>query len=151
MKKRKIEDECFEKLIYKIAQNEHTLKMKNSIQHGTTTTYSHSLSVAKISYRINRKLHIGCDEKTLVTAAFLHDFFLYDWHNEKECPKKHGFVHPKIASDNAKMYFNINDKEQKIIESHMWPLTFRKPPSSREAVVLCFADKYCAVKEFFQK
>lgn len=98
MKKRKNEDDSFEKLIYKISQNEHVLKMKNSIQHGTTTTYSHSLSVAKTSYKINRKLHIGCDEKTLVTAAFLHDFFFMTGTTKKSVRKSMGSFTLKLPA-----------------------------------------------------
>mgnify|MGYP000786537243 FL=1 len=43
--------------------------------------------------------------------------------------------------------FGITKKEQSIISSHMWPLTFRHVPSCREAIIVCLADKYCAVVE----
>ncbi len=43
--------------------------------------------------------------------------------------------------------FGITKKEQNIIASHMWPLTFRHIPTCREAVIVCLADKYCAVVE----
>jgi uncharacterized protein len=34
----------------------------------------------------------------------------------------------------------------------MWPLTFRHVPTCREAVIVCLADKYCAVVEsMFQR
>ena len=34
----------------------------------------------------------------------------------------------------------------------MWPLTFRHLPTCREAIIVCFADKYCAVLEsMFQR
>ena len=34
----------------------------------------------------------------------------------------------------------------------MWPLTFRHIPTCREAVIVCLADKYCAVLEsMFQR
>ena len=29
----------------------------------------------------------------------------------------------------------------------MWPLTFRHIPPCREAVIVCLADKYCAIVE----
>ena len=29
----------------------------------------------------------------------------------------------------------------------MWPLTFRHIPTCREAVIVCLADKYCAIVE----
>ena len=48
--------------------------------------------------------------------------------------------------------FGITKKEQNIIASHMWPLTFRHVPTCREAIIVCLADKYCAVVEsMFQR
>ena len=38
-------------------------------------------------------------------------------------------------------------KDQSIISSHLRPLTFRHVPTCREAVIVCLADKYCAVVE----
>ena len=59
----------------------------------------------------------------------------------------HGFSHPGRACVNAEQVFHITKKEQSIISSHMWPLTFRHVPTCREAVIVCLADKYCAVVE----
>lgn len=36
---------------------------------------------------------------------------------------------------------------QHIITTHMWPLTLRFVPRSREAVLVCMADKYCSTLE----
>lgn len=64
----------------------------------------------------------------------------------------HGFSHPGSACVNARNYFQITKKEQNIIQSHMWPLTFRHMPTCREAVIVCLSDKYCAVVEsMFQR
>ena len=52
-----------------------------------------------------------------------------------------------FACVNAEQVFHITKKEQSIISSHMWPLTFRHVPSCREAIIVCLADKYCAVVE----
>ena len=59
----------------------------------------------------------------------------------------HGFSHPGCACVNAEKVFHITKKEQSIISSHMWPLTFRHVPTCREAIIVCLADKYCAVVE----
>ena len=48
---------------------------------------------------------------------------------------------------NAQRVFGITKKEQNVIASHMWPLTFRHIPTCREAVIVCLADKYCAIVE----
>ena len=41
------------------------LEMKSYTQHGSITTYDHCRRVAAASLRINRKLHLGADEKKL--------------------------------------------------------------------------------------
>lgn len=93
------------------------------------------------------------DETSLAVGAFLHDFYLYDWHKKgtfhgiRRLFEMHGFSHPGCACVNAEKVFHITKKEQSIISSHMWPLTFRHVPSCREAIIVCLADKYCAVVE----
>ena len=59
----------------------------------------------------------------------------------------HGFAHPHIACRNAAMRFHVNAEVQHIITTHMWPLTLRFVPRSREAVLVCMADKYCSALE----
>ena len=89
----------------------------------------------------------------LVGPYELHDFYLYDWHKKgtfhgiRRLFEMHGFSHPGCACVNAEKVFHITKKEQSIISSHMWPLTFRHVPSCREAIIVCLADKYCAVVE----
>ena len=56
-------------------------------------------------------------------------------------------MHPSYAAANAKRDFNINEKEEHIIRSHMWPLTVTKLPKSREAVIVCIADKLTSATE----
>ena len=59
----------------------------------------------------------------------------------------HGFTHAKKASENAKELIEVDEKTCKAIESHMWPLTLSSVPLSKEAWLLCIADKICATKE----
>ena len=114
-------------------------EMREFIQHGDVTTYQHCKTVV--------------DETTLAVGAFLHDFYLYDWHKQgsfrglRHLFEMHGFSHPGSACVNAQRVFGITKKEQNVIASHMWPLTFRHIPTCREAVIVCLADKYCAIVE----
>lgn len=121
------------------------------IQHGKTNIYIHSRNVAYLSYIIarfcERRLKLKIDYDVLVVGAMFHDFFLYDWHVSEGRQKLHGFRHPKIASMNAQKYFNINEEEKEIIETHMWPLTITKFPRTTEAKIVCIADKICSTKE----
>ena len=109
-------------------ENPQVQRMREFIQHGDVTTYQHCKN-------------------------FLHDFYLYDWHKRstfhglRRLFEMHGFSHPGYACVNAQRVFHITKKEQDIIASHMWPLTFRHVPTCREAFIVCLADKYCAVVE----
>ena len=124
--------------------------MEQFVQHGDTSTLGHSENVAWISFLVNEKLHLNADEKTLVEAAILHDFYLYDWHDmkaDKTDRKAHRHNHPEIACENAKELFEIPEKTQEAIRSHMWPVSIKKIPRSKEAAILCMVDKYCAFVE----
>ncbi len=137
------------KLAKPIAGDERARRMVQYIQHGDKSTYDHCLSVAYTAFLMNRRLHIGADEESLVKAALLHDYFLYDWHTKGD--HLHGYHHPEIAGENAKKDFDISDKEKMMIETHMWPLTLLHMPRSREAWILTAADKICSTKEVFHR
>ena len=62
--------------------------------------------------------------------------------------KKHGRRHPLVACENAKRDFDISEKIQSIIKSHMWPLTPRLYPKTREAKMLNYIDDVIATREF---
>lgn len=123
------------------------LRMRQYIQHGCVTTYEHCMRVAAISFWLNRRLNLGCDEVSLVRGAFLHDFYLYDWHEPYPEAGLHGFSHPAIALANAEQRYTLNDRERNVIRSHMWPLTLLTPPRCREAAVVCVADKMSSATE----
>ncbi len=137
----------FIKLIKEYYSSEVVKQMDKYIQHGTTTILEHCINVAWISYLINKKLHLNANEKELIEAAMLHDLYLYDWHVDDPNRKLHGFYHAEIACNNAIKNFNISEKIQKAIRSHMWPLNITKVPRSKEALIICIADKYCALIE----
>ncbi|WP_196803058.1 HD domain-containing protein [Butyrivibrio sp. MC2013] len=137
--------------------------MKNYIQHGNITTYDHCVRVARMSYMLGEALRLKVSHKELIRAAFLHDYFLYDWHSDystscdpdRSLPLRlfqryqslHGFTHPRTAMENARRDFDLTDKEAQIIRSHMWPLTIMHPPKSKEAFLVCCADKIVSLHE----
>ena len=134
-------------LLSKLRDDKKVLEMKKYIQHGSISTYDHVESVTRVSYWMNRRFHLGANEKRLVIGAFLHDFYLYDWHEKSDWHKWHGFSHPFRAAGNAHRIFHIGKRERQIIESHMWPLTLRHVPETREAAIVCIADKCCSFYE----
>lgn len=128
-------------LLKGIADDPNALEMQKFIQHGSVTTYEHCLRVTRIAFWLNIHLHARADEASLVKGAFLHDFYLYDWHNCSNITHWHGFKHARIARYNAETVFKLTDKEKDIIQSHMWPLNPTDIPHSREAALVCMADK----------
>lgn len=125
----------------------YVLRMKEYVQHGRVSTYEHCENVVRVCRRLNRLLRINADESTLLRGAMLHDFYLYDWHKQDGTHRWHGFCHAERAADNARLLLHATDEECHIIRSHMWPLTITKIPKSREAWIVCFADKWCSLIE----
>ena len=137
-------------LLEEYKRNPKVQEMKRYIQHGSISTYEHCVSVTRVSYWLNKRLHLGADEKTLVTGAFLHDFYLYDWHDTGVGSHRlHGYRHADRACDNAVKVFSVNKEIQKIIKCHMWPLNISRLPLTRAALIVCLADKYCSTIETF--
>lgn len=134
----------FDNIIKELIDNKKVQEMKNFRQHCDTNCFEHCYMASYCSYNICKRL--GWDYKSAARAAMLHDLFLYDWREKNGRKGLHAFTHPKTASDNASKLFLLSDKEKSIIETHMWPLTVQLP-KSKEAFVLTFVDKYCAIAE----
>ena len=146
-----LEEARFRQILHGWADQREALQMRDYIQHGRVTTYVHCMRVAMTSFWLNRHLCLHADEVSLVRGAFLHDFYLYDWHHCADLPGLHGFEHPARALKNAEKYFTLNDTERDIIATHMWPLTLTKHPHCREAAIVCMADKLCSAQETVQR
>ena len=130
-----------------LLNNEIVKQMKNFKHHYGTSCYQHSINVSYYNYLLCRKL--GLDAKAGARAGLLHDLFLYDrkLYIRAKGERLHGFRHPKIALDNANLHFDLNKREEDIIEKHMWPLTLELPKYG-ESYVIALVDKYCAIAEF---
>ncbi len=142
-----IEKKEFARIVRELYKTAQFREMNQYIQHGNTTTLAHCIVVAYYSYQLALWLPLRFDYKSLIRGALLHDFYLYDWHIPDRSHRLHGFVHPVFALSNAKKYFLINRIEEDIILKHMWPLTLKSAPGCREAVLVCFVDKYCSLAE----
>ena len=105
-------------------------QMSKFIQHGNTTCLMHCKTVAYYSVVFAHKFKIQVDMKSLVRGALLHDYFLYDWHDQK-LGNLHGFRHPGIALKNAMGDYDLTEIEMDIIKKHMFPLTIYPPKSQK--------------------
>ena len=131
-----------------IESNDAVQDMRKYNQHGNVSTYEHCKNVAKLSYDINKLLSLNANLDVLLTGAMLHGFYLYDWHHEDGGKHRlHGFKHARIARDNAKKHFNIDIRTSHVIYSHMWPLNPGRMPRTREAWIVCVADKCISLYE----
>ena len=136
-------------IVSELNENTRFKMTKNFIQHGNTSVYAHTISVACACINFVRKYKLKVDEKSLIRGALLHDYFLYDWHDKKPQRRIHGFTHPYIACKNALEDTLLNEKEKNIIKRHMFPLT-PIPPKYKEAWIVCFIDKLLSLKETFR-
>ena len=135
--------EQLENLYQTFLHDEKILKMKEYSMHRGSNCYIHSFKVAKLA--IKRALrHKNVNLEVILIASILHDYYLYDWREEREKKKKHARKHPYIAAEQAKRDFDISKKVQKIIKSHMWPLNLKEFPDTTEARIVSLADKSIA-------
>lgn len=131
-----------------LIDHEMVTKMQDFVQHGGISCLEHSIYVSYLSFRVCKMLRF--DYCSAARGGLLHDFFLYDWHIDKQHEGLHGFTHPKTALKNADRFFCLNHIERDIIRNHMWPMTIRFP-RYKESFVVLMIDKYCTLKEIFTK
>jgi len=148
----------FENLVSDILDNEYFLETKKDLHHGTSK-YEHSLRVAKLSYKLSKIFK--ADTKATARAGLLHDFF---FGTRKEKPENSYLKHPVTASNNAKKYFNVSDKEAEAIKTHMFHQVLLKKlfpfipykekvsvkefkPKSKEGWIICASDLIVSIME----
>lgn len=132
----------FNKIIKDIVTNEEFMKLQNEVHH-STTRFDHSLRVA---YEVYTKLKDNNPNYVEVTrAALLHDFFFDDDLSSSQNDRLNN--HPLIALENAKKYFDINELQENIILSHMYPLSYCLP-RFKESWIVSLIDKKVSIVEF---
>ena len=135
----------FDQIVNDIANHEQFLQLKHELHHGISR-YEHSLRVAKVTYSVTKKMHLDYERAT--RAALLHDFYT-DKDTEGYTTKETFKLHPKIAVMNAKKYFDIDTKQENMIESHMFPASLTVPKYT-ESWIITGADKVIASHEMYR-
>ena len=118
------------------------------IEHHGVTRFDHSLKVSYYSYKLAKFLKLDSDE--VARGGLLHDFFVSDENRTAKDRFISTFIHPKKAARNANEVFNISDKEQDIIRTHMFPINLAVPRYI-ESWLVSLVDKTVALAEFTHK
>ncbi|MBE6140931.1 MAG: HD domain-containing protein [Firmicutes bacterium] len=129
----------FNKIVNDILKNDKFIELKYELHHGISRL-EHSLHVARITYLLCLKFKIKNYEE-ITRAALLHDFY-----KEEEIEKNSFLNHPNVACQNAIEFFNVNENQQNIIISHMFPLC-RVLPKTKDSYIVSLADKLVALYE----
>lgn len=132
----------FSDLVSDIQNNKKYNELKNEFHHGIDR-YTHSVRVAKTTYKISKLFSM--DYKSATRGAMLHDFFKNEEYGNVKGLKT-AKVHPHIACFNAKQEFNLNEIEQDVISSHMFPINTHKP-SYKESWLVNGVDELVSLYE----
>lgn len=136
----------FDSLIDDIKNNKDFNKLNKELHHGITR-YEHSMRVAKYTYALG-KLFKMKSTKDATRAALLHDFYTNEDLNDKNSVKKLG-LHPSVALTNSLKYYELNEMQQDIIKSHMFPCNLTVP-QYKESWLVSGVDKVVGTYEMLR-
>ena len=87
------QEKYFYDTLEELCKQSRLLESHRYMQHGDTSVFRHSVSVAYFSYYLALKMNAPVDIHSLVRGALLHDYFLYDWHEKDASHKWHDEIH----------------------------------------------------------
>lgn len=121
------------------------------IKHHDSNRLHHSLKVSYYSYLVAKKLRLDYHE--VARGGLLHDFYLertVDYKELKDKVKLYTCKHPGDAIENSKLYFDLSEKEEDMIRTHMFPLDYHVPKYA-ESWVVNLVDTGVSVCDFAKK
>jgi len=148
----------YNKIVEHILNSEHFVLLKNDNHHGTSK-YAHCKRVSYLSYIIAKIFKANTHD--VARAGLLHDFF----YGSRLATEENSYLrHPLTSSRNASKYFNINELEKNIIETHMYhnallknimPFTKEEEkeyfknyqPKNKESIIVCVSDLLVSIYE----
>lgn len=138
--------EEFNSLVEDITNNNKFNKLNKELHHGITR-YEHSMRVAKWTYKICNTFNIK-NKNEVTRAALLHDFYV-----DKDLVSLHSYEklgeHPDVALENSLKYFKLDEIQQDIIKSHMFPCT-TAIPKYKESWLVSAVDKTVSAYEMLR-
>ncbi len=137
-------NEEFQNIIQPILNNDEFMETRNQSHHGINR-FEHLLRVSYYSYWVTKILRLNYQETT--RAALLHDFFLDETKNDSSFKALQN--HPNYALENAKKYYQLTDREEDIIKTHMFPVTFT-PPKYLESWIVDIIDDIAGIYEKYR-
>ena len=146
-----IQDEEYHTIVSSILSKNEFSKEMRQIKHHVSNRLNHLLKVSYYSYRIAKYLRL--DYEQVARAGLLHDFYLDSVYNQETFREKvllYTMKHPQAAVKNAKKYFELSEKEEDIIRTHMFPLDV-KIPKYAESWIVNLVDKGISTVEFGHK
>lgn len=140
----KLKDKEYLNNVIDIIEHKEFNRTKEIVHHGLNR-FDHCIRVSYYSYKVTKFLHLDC--KKVARAGLLHDFFFVD-NNDIDITKRIDVLinHPKYALVNSKRYFELTEKEEDIISSHMFPIAL-KTPKYMESWIVDIVDNIVAVFE----
>ncbi len=147
LKTKRVDLTLFSSIFENLCETTRLLQTRAYTHHFGTSVLRHCVNVAYVSLYLADFLHIKVDRSQLTTGALLHDYYLYDCHDDNESNKKHHLRHhASLALMNAKEDYFLTKKEEDIILKHMFPINIALP-KTKESALVCASDKICALYE----
>lgn len=144
-----INDKKYKSIVKSILRNNNFKKTYN-IEHHGISRMEHSIKISYYSYKIAKKLKL--DYEAVARGGLLHDFYLDGDERNDKCKLLDTFIHPKKALATARKNFTLNEVEENIISSHMFPLSIcLSIPKYKESIIVNVVDKVIGLYEIFRK
>ena len=140
-------DKEYKKIVKDILRNSEFKKMYY-IEHHGISRWEHLLKISYHSYLLAKKMRL--DYKSVARGALLHDFYLDGDERTKKRKFLDTFSHPKKALQTSLDIFDINEMEQNIIVSHMFPI-YPVLPRSKESILVNVVDKFIGTGELIKE
>lgn len=139
-------DKEYKKIVKDIFRNVNFKQLYN-IEHHGISRMEHSVKISYYSYKVAKFFKM--DYVSVARGGLLHDFFLDG--DERNIKDKFfdTFTHPKRALKTAIDNFSVNEIEQNIIVSHMFPF-YLSLPKCKESFLVNSIDKIIGFKELMR-